>query len=279
MRPVFDADACGGESSSTVFIGSPQVFSGAFLSGQHFVDLLIPHITINQIEMRLLAINATKKRVAAKRCGCNYHAAEIYTWRFCTRSAVPPNGLHSFPLSCLLPGYLPATIDSAFATLDYYLSADVMTSAGKFTYARTIEFKRAIFLGTTSIGRVLRDEVRVIASEDVKTGWRTDFETGVIDVEFNVACNVSLKPLCNVESQCGINVKHNFVIRMVVAKERAPSVKLSETVVTGAALVLCAQSPLVFAECPETVVGWNKEQPPTYESASASPPTYMDACN
>ncbi|KAF3031402.1 Endocytosis regulator [Didymella glomerata] len=306
--------------------------------------------------MRLLAINTTKKRVVSKRCGCNYHIAEIYTWRFFTRSAVPPDGLHSFPFSCLLPGHLPATIDSSFATLDYYLSVDLTTSAGRCTYTRTIKIKRAVLsidevhwvrtfpptsitasvkhpsvvhpTGDFVIGlrlsgmvqekldfrerwglhriswyieetqkfialpcskhmqepgdgcrRVLRDEVRVIASEDVKTGWRTDFETGVIDVEFNAACNISLKPLCNVESQCGINVKHNLVIRMVVAKERAPLVKLSETVVTGAALVLCAQSPLVFAECPETVVAWDKEEPPTYESASASPPSYSDACN
>jgi len=125
---------------------------------------------------------------------------------------------------------------------------------------------------------VLHEDVRAIANEEVKAGWKTDFEKGEIDVEFKAACNFSLKPLCNVDSQSGMGVTHNLVIEMVVAEERAPLKKLSQATPTGAARVLRTQFNLVLTERAGMGIAWDEEQPPVYEDVPASPPTYIHDC-
>lgn len=125
---------------------------------------------------------------------------------------------------------------------------------------------------------VLHEDVRSIASEEVKTGWKTDFERGEIDVEFNAACNVALKPLCDVDSQSGLSVRHNLVIEMVVAEEWAPLKKLNQATPTGAARVLRTQFHLVLTERSGMGIAWDEEQPPIYEDVPASPPTYIADC-
>jgi hypothetical protein len=123
---------------------------------------------------------------------------------------------------------------------------------------------------------VLHEDVRAIANEEVKTGWKTDFEKGEIDVEFNAACNVALKPLCDVDSQNGMSVKHNLIVEMVVAEEWAPLKKLSQATPTGAARVLRTQFHLVLTERSGMGIAWDEEQPPLYEDVPVSPPTYVD---
>jgi hypothetical protein len=125
---------------------------------------------------------------------------------------------------------------------------------------------------------VLHEDVRAIANEEVKTGWKTDFERGEIDVEFNAACNVALKPLCDMDSQSGMSVKHNLIIEMVVAEEWAPLKKLNQATPTGAARVLRTQFHLTLTERSGMGIAWDEEQPPIYEDVPASPPTYMHDC-
>lgn len=123
---------------------------------------------------------------------------------------------------------------------------------------------------------VLHEDVRSIANEEVKTGWKTDFTEGNIDCEFRAACNMALKPLCDMDSSNGMSVKHNLVIEMVVAEEWAPLKKLSQATPTGAARVLRTQFHLVITERLGMGISWDEEQPPVYENVPASPPTYVD---
>ena len=121
---------------------------------------------------------------------------------------------------------------------------------------------------------ILHDETRVIAHEDIKNGWKTDFEEGNVDVEFKAAVKAALKPLCDVESPNGLSVTHNLVIEMVVAEEWAPLGKPSQATPTGAARVLRMQFHIVLTERSGLGVSWDEEQPPMYEDVPASPPTY-----
>lgn len=123
---------------------------------------------------------------------------------------------------------------------------------------------------------VLHEDLRVIATEEVKTGWKTDFTEGNTDCEFRAACNMALKPLCDMESPNGMSVKHNLVIEMVVAEEWAPLKKLNQATPTGAARVLRTQFHLVLTERSGMGISWDEEQPPMYEDVPASPPTYVD---
>ena len=121
---------------------------------------------------------------------------------------------------------------------------------------------------------ILHDEMRVIAHEDIKSGWKTDFEEGNVDAEFKAAVNTALKPLCDVESPNGLSITHNLVIEMVVAEEWAPLKKPNQATPTGAARVLRMQFHIVLTERGGLGVAWDEEQPPMYEDVPASPPTY-----
>ncbi|ORY19559.1 hypothetical protein BCR34DRAFT_595502 [Clohesyomyces aquaticus] len=123
---------------------------------------------------------------------------------------------------------------------------------------------------------VLHEDVHVIANEEVKTGWKTDFAQGNIDAEFRAACNMALKPVCDMESPNGMEVKHNLIIEMVVAEEWAPLKKPNQATPTGAARVLRTQFHLVLTERAGMGISWDEEQPPMYEDVPASPPTYVE---
>jgi hypothetical protein len=121
---------------------------------------------------------------------------------------------------------------------------------------------------------VLHEEMRAIAHEEVRSGWKTDCEDGNVDVEFKAAVITSLKPLCDVESPNGLSVTHNLIIEMVVAEEWAPLKKPNQSTPTGAARVLRMQFHVVLTERSGLGISWDEEQPPMYEDVPASPPTY-----
>ena len=125
---------------------------------------------------------------------------------------------------------------------------------------------------------ILHEDLRTIANDEVKTGWKSDFDKGEIDVEFNIACNFGLKPLCDIDSPNGMSVKHSLVIEMVVAEEWAPLKKPGQVTPTGAARVLRTQFNLVLTERSGMGIAWDDEQPPIYEDVPASPPTYVHDC-
>jgi hypothetical protein len=123
---------------------------------------------------------------------------------------------------------------------------------------------------------VLHEDVRVVGSEEVKTGWKTDFDQGNIDAEFRAACNIAAKPLCDMDSPNGMQVKHNLIVEMVVAEEWAPLKKLQQATPTGAARVLRTQFHLILTERAGMGISWDEEQPPLYDDVPASPPTYVE---
>jgi hypothetical protein len=123
---------------------------------------------------------------------------------------------------------------------------------------------------------IMHEDVHIIANEEVKNGWKSDFDQGNIDVEFRAACNMATKPLCDMDSPNGMSVKHNLVVEMVVAEEWAPLKKLSQVTPTGAARVLRTQFHLILTERSGMGISWDEEQPPMYEDVPASPPTYID---
>jgi len=343
------------ESPPVLLYNSPQSSTGALFSGQLMITIHEPHVTVDNFEMRLLAIVSTKKPVAPHCSGCTSQTTEIHKWEFLSHPASLRHGPHNFPFSHLIPGHLPATTHGSLASLDYYLVAVATTSSGKITFKRNLEVKRAIVPGNEknsirifpptnltasvrlpsvihSIGDfpielrlsgitenkadsqtrwrlrklnwrieetqkfvapacpkhqaktggkckgILHEDVRTIAYEEVNSGWKSDFQKGEIEAEFKAACNVGLKPLCDVDSPSGMSVKHNLIIEMVVVEEWALLKKPSQATPTGAARVLRTQFRLILTERSGMGIAWDEEQPPIYEEVTplASPPTYDD---
>lgn len=124
---------------------------------------------------------------------------------------------------------------------------------------------------------IIHEDTRVIGSDDVKHGWKTDIQNDSIEVEFNAMVNPVLKPTCDVQAENGLEVKHNLVVEMVVAEEWAPDNKPTQVTPTGAARVLRTQFNLVLTERAGLGISWDEEQPPLYDDIQGfSPPTYSE---
>lgn len=125
---------------------------------------------------------------------------------------------------------------------------------------------------------MLHEDTRWIGGEDLKMGWKTDFETagGSIEFEFMAACksNVTPPPLCDIESPTGFACNHNLILEIIVAEEQTQNKSGRNAMPTGAARVLRMQFKLVLTERAGMGISWDEEQPPMYEDVPNSPPGY-----
>lgn len=124
-------------------------------------------------------------------------------------------------------------------------------------------------------------ESRQLGNDELKTGWKTDFDTigGEITLEFEaqLATRPSHKPVCDVDSQSGLEVRHNLVIELIVAEEFVPNKNTNLITPTGAARVLRMQFALHVTERAGMGISWDDEMPPMYEDVPPSPPGYGSA--
>lgn len=128
---------------------------------------------------------------------------------------------------------------------------------------------------------VQHTETRTIGADEIKSGWKTDFDTigGEISLEFDasVATKPSHKPVCDVESPSGTTVSHNLVLELIVAEEFCANKNPSVITPTGAARVLRMQFGLIVTERAGMGISWDEEMPPVYEDVPDSPPGYGSA--
>jgi arrestin-related trafficking adapter 1 len=125
---------------------------------------------------------------------------------------------------------------------------------------------------------VMHEDTRIIGDAEIsyhRTPWKTDFDAGEVECEFNAVVNPVLKPVCDVEAPNGLSVSHTLVIEMVVAEEWAPNKKPHQVTPTGAARILRMSFHLTMTERAGLGISWDEEIPPVYEDVPASPPAYQ----
>lgn len=123
---------------------------------------------------------------------------------------------------------------------------------------------------------IMHEEVRTIASDDMKTGWKTDFDNGgLIYCEWNAAIRPKSYPCCNMTSPTGQEVSHQLVLEIIVAEEQTAGVGKERAAPTGSARVLRMQFKLVVTERSGMGISWDEEMPPVYEDVPNSPPGYL----
>lgn len=128
---------------------------------------------------------------------------------------------------------------------------------------------------------VQHTDSKQLGSGELKSGWKTDFDTAggeiMLDFEAQLSTKPSHKPSCDVESQSGVELKHNLVIELIVAEEFVPSKNTNLITPTGAARVLRMQFALIVTERAGMGISWDDEMPPMYEDVPPSPPGYGNA--
>lgn len=68
---------------------------------------------------------------------------------------------------------------------------------------------------------MLHENVRTVGSGEIKSGWKSDFESpgGKIEMEFMVGIPAHAEAACDIDSPCGITVSHDLIIELIVAEE------------------------------------------------------------
>ena len=106
---------------------------------------------------------------------------------------------------------------------------------------------------------------RDVGMDELKQGWKTDYDAGEVEGEFMAALDSASKPQCNVEAGNGFKISHNLVLELVIAEEWAPNKKPQQATPTGAARVLRTQFTLNVTERSGMGIAWDDEMPPMYE--------------
>ena len=136
--------------------------------------------------------------------------------------------------------------------------------------------KHAVKIGGEGKG-IMHEDVRTLANNDIKNGWKTDFDTegGSIDFEWSVAIKPDKNPCCDVISPTGLEVSHSLVLEIIVAEEQTMGMGKDRAAPTGTARVLRMQFKVVLTERSGMGISWDEEMPPMYEDVPHSPPGYI----
>lgn len=143
---------------------------------------------------------------------------------------------------------------------------------------------------------MLHENVRTVGSGEIKSGWKSDFESpgGKIEMEFMAGIPVHAEAAPDIDSPCGITVSHDLIIELIVVEEhvshpafnsllknlylsmlQCPTTQTRLITPTGAARVLRMKFRLVCTDRSGLGISWDEEAPPIYEDVPAAPPTYF----
>lgn len=150
--------------------------------------------------------------------GMDRHSIRIFPpTNLCATVKLPPV-VHpggDFPLEIRLDGVVPKKRQNRWRLrkiswrIDEFSS--VVSPACKFHSNR---------LGGDGKG-MLHENVRTVGSGEIKSGWKSDFESpgGKIEMEFMAGIPAHAEAACDIDSPCGITVSHDLIIELIVAEE------------------------------------------------------------
>ncbi|KFA52824.1 hypothetical protein S40293_00872 [Stachybotrys chartarum IBT 40293] len=141
------------ESPPIVFHGNAESSSGALVSGLMYLDVREETAEVDSFTATLRIHTTQKKPFHAHCFPCQNQYQQLKTWTFVAAPAVLPRGRHQYPFSILLPGDLPASMDSPLMSIAYEFTAEASyarspcvstSSIGPVKFERTLDVKRSI---------------------------------------------------------------------------------------------------------------------------------------
>ncbi|KAJ4148993.1 Endocytosis regulator [Fusarium falciforme] len=134
------------ESSPTIVIGTDSDSLPSFLSGTLSLNVNEPPVEIGGFTA-VLNVHTVQKKPVKNRCAkCKDQYFEIHHWSFLNQHTVLQSGSQTFPFSTLIPGHLPASIDSPLLSISYEFHAEVhfKSQNTETNTPRTVDFKRIL---------------------------------------------------------------------------------------------------------------------------------------
>ncbi|KAF3902859.1 hypothetical protein AA313_de0207642 [Arthrobotrys entomopaga] len=120
------------------------------------------------------------------------------------------------------------------------------------------------------------EDIKVLSTEEYKSGWKSDFDSadGKVEFAFTAGIPAYATSTDDVDNGHGLTVTHNLVLELIVAEEYCP--KGSKIVTpTGSARVLRMQFAMNTTARAGMGISWEEECPPRYDDVPSSPPTYQ----
>jgi hypothetical protein len=109
------------ESPPALFLDVPELSSGALISGRLRVKPTEGSVTLTAIAMFLECTTTTKKPVVERCRACTTQVADLYEWKFLTKSRTFASTPEELPFSHLVPGHLPCTTHGHVGSIEYSL--------------------------------------------------------------------------------------------------------------------------------------------------------------
>ncbi|KAH0490431.1 hypothetical protein TgHK011_001899 [Trichoderma gracile] len=137
------------ESPPVVFHGNAEDSTGALVSGQLYLDIKEDLVDVESFEASLNLV-VTHKRPFQNNCSdCQAQSTEVEKLKLLPHPVPLRKGKHQFPFSILLPGHLPASMDTPVVSIAYVLSAEAQfltapTAPEGFSTISSAKFERII---------------------------------------------------------------------------------------------------------------------------------------
>ncbi|POR31123.1 Arrestin (Or S-antigen) [Tolypocladium paradoxum] len=138
------------ESPPIVFYGTAEDSSGALFSRQMVLSIEDESVQVESFEATL-SIHIVHKQPYQLDChDCQNETTELDSWKLLNYSTTLLKGSHSFPVSSLLQGSLPPSIDTPILSITYEFKAEAVISSiysdssSRIKFERTLPVKRSL---------------------------------------------------------------------------------------------------------------------------------------
>ncbi|KAF4978614.1 hypothetical protein FZEAL_5017 [Fusarium zealandicum] len=126
-----------------------------------------------------------------------------------------------------------------------------------------------------------RSKVCVLGEDGMYDGWKSDDNTGTLDMEFNFAIKKRASggelPYTNDTGSVGeTEVSHSLAVELVLVKEHYPKGRPDLMIRTGVARILQSQHRVVLSHYTRPSTSSAEECLPDYRELCPSPPVYLD---
>lgn len=133
------------ESPPLVCYGPPKNSTGALLSALVQLEILEPQQDVLSFEVSLVGEVSHKHSVVSSCADCKTQTSLVHKWELFKEMRTLSKGIHSYPISFLVPGTLPASSSNPLSTISYYLQGKaVLANGGTSSFKEPIKIARSI---------------------------------------------------------------------------------------------------------------------------------------
>ncbi|KAF3062961.1 hypothetical protein CFAM422_010513 [Trichoderma lentiforme] len=162
------------ESPPVVFHGNAEESTGALVSGQIYLDIKEDLVDVESFTASLNMV-VTHKRPFQNNCSeCQSQSTEVEKLTLLAHPVPLRKGKHQFPFSILLPGNLPASMDTPVVSISYVMNAEAQFLTAPTTPEGTSSITTTKFERIIDVKRTLTEplyphnSVRVFPPTNIK---------------------------------------------------------------------------------------------------------------